>query len=77
MIPYYLGNINEKHPADIWKDAEYVNFRLAVKNFRFPSCSDCKDLEGCSMADNNEMDCWGNSPSCAECLWSRRLIACP
>ncbi|MFZ5611034.1 MAG: tungsten cofactor oxidoreductase radical SAM maturase [Bacillota bacterium] len=77
MIPYYLGNINEKHLVDIWKDAEYVNFRLAVKNFRFPSCSDCKDLEGCSMADNNEMDCWGNSPSCAECLWSRRLIVCP
>ena len=24
-----------------------------------------------------EMDCWGNSPSCAECLWSRKLIACP
>ena len=77
MIPYYLGNITEKHPVDIWKDAEYVNFRLAVKNFRFPSCSDCKDLEGCSMAESNEMDCWGNSPTCAECLWSRRLIACP
>ncbi|MFZ5596469.1 MAG: SPASM domain-containing protein [Bacillota bacterium] len=40
MIPYYLGNINEKHLVDIWKDEEYVNFRLAVKNFRFPSCSD-------------------------------------
>lgn len=77
IIPYYLGNVNEKHIAEIWKDMEYVNFRLAVKNFRFPSCSDCRDLEGCSMADNNEMDCWGNSPSCAECMWSRRLIACP
>lgn len=77
IIPYYLGNVNDKELAEIWKETEYVNFRLAIKNFRFPSCPDCKYLEGCSMADTNEMDCWGNSPSCAECLWSRQLIACP
>lgn len=77
IIPYYIGNVNQKHLPEIWKEEEYVNFRLAVKNFKFPSCTDCKYLEGCSMADSNEMDCWGNSPSCAECLWSRQLIACP
>ncbi len=77
IFPYHPGNVNERSLADIWKETEYVNFRLAVKNFKFPSCPDCKYLEGCSMADSNEMDCWGNSPSCAECLWSRQLIACP
>lgn len=77
IIPCHLGNIHEKSLRDIWNDPGYVNFRLAVKNFRFPSCTDCKFLDGCSMADTNEMDCWGNSPSCAECLWSRKIIACP
>lgn len=77
IFPYALGSVNDRKLADLWTAIEYVNFRLAVKNFKFPSCPDCKYLEGCSMADNNEMDCWGNSPSCAECLWSRQLIACP
>ncbi|MFZ5643745.1 MAG: tungsten cofactor oxidoreductase radical SAM maturase [Bacillota bacterium] len=74
---YSLGNVNDKPLEEIWTGLEYVNFRLAVKNFKFPSCPDCKYLEGCSMTESNEMDCWGNSPSCAECLWSRQLIACP
>jgi tungsten cofactor oxidoreducase radical SAM maturase len=75
--PCYLGNIRDKSLGEMWTDPGYINFRLAVENFRFPSCTDCKFLEGCTMADDNEMDCWGNSPSCAECLWSRRIIACP
>jgi tungsten cofactor oxidoreducase radical SAM maturase len=77
MIPCYLGNINEKTLKEIWTEPGNINFRRTVNNFNFPSCTDCKYLEGCSMADNNEMDCWGNSPSCAECLWSRKIIACP
>ena len=77
IIPYYLGNVTQSSLQEIWKDPAYINFRLAVKNFRFPSCTDCKYIEGCSMTDDNAMDCWGNSPSCAECLWSRQLIACP
>ena len=51
--------------------------RLMLEDFRFPSCTDCKLLSGCAYIDDNEMDCWGNSPSCAECLWARRIIACP
>ncbi|SHE79636.1 tungsten cofactor oxidoreducase radical SAM maturase [Desulfofundulus australicus DSM 11792] len=75
--PFYLGDVKEKCLDEIWTDPAYINFRVAVKNFRFPSCTDCKFLEGCTMADDNEMDCWGNSPSCAECLWSRQIVACP
>ena len=77
MIPCYLGNIKIQTLKDIWTEKGYINFRHAVQNFKFPSCTDCKYLEGCTMAEDNEMDCWGNSPSCAECLWSRKLIACP
>lgn len=77
IIPCHLGNIKQKSLREIWTEPGYVNFRLAIRNFRFPSCTDCAFLEGCTMADSNEMDCWGNSPSCAECLWSRRLISCP
>ncbi|WP_018085289.1 tungsten cofactor oxidoreductase radical SAM maturase [Desulfurispora thermophila] len=77
IFPYYLGDVREQDLARIWQQAEYVNFRQAIRDFKFPSCTDCKYLDGCSMADSNEMDCWGNSPSCAECLWSRQLIACP
>jgi len=77
MYPFYLGNVNQSTLADIWTDPAYVNFRNKLKKFDYPSCTDCKYLDGCSYTDNNESDCWGNSPSCSECLWSRRLIACP
>ena len=75
--PYYTGNIHEKKLEEIWKNSAYVNFRYAVSTFNFPSCTDCRNLDGCNYHENNEVDCWGNSPSCAECLWSRRIIACP
>lgn len=77
MHPCYLGNVTEKKIQDIWMDSGYVNFRRVVSENLFPSCTDCKSKDGCSYTDSNEMDCWGNSPSCAECLWSRKIIACP
>ncbi|SHE78078.1 tungsten cofactor oxidoreductase radical SAM maturase [Desulforamulus putei] len=77
IYPFYLGNVNESTLGEIWTDPAYVNFRSKLKDFKFPSCTDCKYVDGCSYTDTNESDCWGNNPSCAECLWSRRLIACP
>jgi tungsten cofactor oxidoreducase radical SAM maturase len=77
MHPCYLGNVNERNLRDIWMDSGYVNFRRIVNENMFPSCTDCKSRDGCSYTDSNEMDCWGNSPSCAECLWARKIIACP
>jgi tungsten cofactor oxidoreducase radical SAM maturase len=77
IYPYHLGNINEKTVKEIWTDPAYVYFRTQVKDFSFPSCTDCRSLEGCTMADDNVVDCWGNSPSCAECLWARGMIVCP
>jgi len=77
MYPFYLGNVNQSTLGDIWTDPAYVNFRSKLKDFKIPSCTDCKSVDGCSYTDTNEADCWGNNPSCADCLWSRRLIACP
>lgn len=77
MYPFVLSNVNEKKLQEIWMDSGYVNFRRTVNENLFPSCTDCKSMDGCSYTESNEMDCWGNSPSCAECLWARRIIACP
>ncbi len=77
IYPFYLGNVNKSTIGDIWTDPAYVKFRSLLKDFKFPSCTDCKYVDGCSYTDTNESDCWGNNPSCAECLWSRRIIACP
>jgi len=77
MYPYYLGNVHNKKLQDIWMDSEYVNFRNTIGETHFPSCTDCKLLDGCNYTDSNEMDCWANSPSCADCLWGRQIIACP
>lgn len=77
MYSFFLGNVNEKKLQEIWMDSGYVNFRRAVNENLFPSCTDCKSVDGCSYTESNEMDCWGNTPSCAECLWARRIIACP
>lgn len=77
MYPYYPGNINEKKLTAIWMEPEYVQFRQKVSDYDFPSCTDCRLLDGCNYTESNEMDCWGNHLSCSECLWSRQIIACP
>jgi MoaA/NifB/PqqE/SkfB family radical SAM enzyme len=70
---YALGNVNEKSLLDIWTSEEYVIFRAKVNDFRFPSCVDCGIA--CSFAEEN-IDCWGNDPSCADCLWAQDILLC-
>lgn len=77
IFPYHLGNIKERTLKEIWTNPEYAFFRVKVQEFNFPSCTDCKLVDGCGYVPDNEADCWGNGPSCAECLWARRLIICP
>jgi MoaA/NifB/PqqE/SkfB family radical SAM enzyme len=71
---YVLGNANERPLADIWTGEEYVTFREKVRDFRFPSCVDCG--MDCTWAQENS-DCWGNDPSCADCLWAQGIFHCP
>ncbi|MDW7673293.1 MAG: tungsten cofactor oxidoreductase radical SAM maturase [Bacillota bacterium] len=77
MFPYHFGNLTITQLKDIWINEDFLRFRQQVLEFDFPSCTDCKYLEGCSMVDDNKLDCWGNSPTCADCLWARGLILCP
>jgi hypothetical protein len=71
---YVLGTVGERSLADICTSEEYVSFRANVRDFRFPSCVDlCMD---CTYAQENS-DCWGNNPSCADCLWAQGILHCP
>jgi len=71
---YVLGSVKERSLAEIWTSPEYVLFRARVRDFRFPSCVDCG--MDCTYAQENT-DCWGNDPSCADCLWAQDIIQCP
>jgi hypothetical protein len=71
---YVLGSVAEQSLADIWTSEGYVTFRAKVHDFRFPSCVDCG--MDCTYAQENT-DCFGNQPSCADCLWAQGIIHCP
>lgn len=71
---YVLGCVTDRPLAEIWTSEEYVAFRARVRDFRFPSCVDCG--EACAYAARNQ-DCWGNAPSCADCLWAQDIVRCP
>lgn len=74
---YIFGNLKSKSLMDIWNDETYMKFRSVVYNNLYPSCIDCDLAEGCDMVNDTEMDCYGNSPSCGDCLWARKFIICP
>ncbi|MBE3581759.1 MAG: SPASM domain-containing protein [Thermoanaerobacteraceae bacterium] len=73
---YSFGNLRQQDLYAIWTSEEYVRFRGRVRLFRFPSCVDCELAYTCDYPAANE-DCWGNSPSCADCLWAQDMIKCP
>ncbi len=72
-----FGNIHEKSLLEIWRDDSYAAFRFRTYFFRMPSCLDCPVRNYCSLTLNNEMDCWGNSPTCAFCPFSHDMVRCP
>ncbi|GAB6189462.1 tungsten cofactor oxidoreductase radical SAM maturase [Marinitoga arctica] len=72
-----FGNILEYKLSNIWMSKDYSWFRYKVKNALFPSCTDCDLKDGCQFVETTQQDCWGNEPSCADCLWWRNIILCP
>ncbi len=72
-----FGDLEEKGIEEIWWSPEYVAFRARVKIADYPSCNDCLLWEGCQIADSNEYDCWGNSPTCSFCPYYRGTVQCP
>ena len=74
---YSFGNVKDQSLYDIWTSRKYTLFRFIMKNYVYPSCTDCSLRDACDFVLSTEQDCWGNSPSCADCLWARNLILCP
>ncbi|MEM0021382.1 MAG: tungsten cofactor oxidoreductase radical SAM maturase [Fervidicoccaceae archaeon] len=72
-----FGNIREKSLKEIWLSRDYVRFRFVTRNYFYPSCTDCSLRDSCDFVKSSNLDCWGNSPSCADCLWARNLVHCP
>ncbi|WP_025270463.1 tungsten cofactor oxidoreductase radical SAM maturase [Hippea sp. KM1] len=77
IYAHTFGNINKEHLLSIWNRRDYKWFRFVVDNALYPSCIDCNFNESCDFVKDTSMDCWGNEPSCADCLWSRNIIICP
>lgn len=73
---HHFGHIEVDTLDNIWASAAYVNYRYTVANNLYPSCMDCDLVDGCDMVKKAEMDCFGNVPSCADCLWSRKIVYC-
>ena len=77
VLAHSFGNVKERSLAEIWTSRDYTWFRFVVENALYPSCTDCPLNNSCSFVNDTEADCWGNTPSCADCLWSRKIVLCP
>ncbi len=77
LYAHTFGDINKETLLEIWNKRNYKWFRFTVDNSMYPSCLDCNFNEMCSFVKDTEVDCWGGSPSCADCLWSRNIVICP
>jgi tungsten cofactor oxidoreducase radical SAM maturase len=77
VLKHSFGNLKEKTLLSVWEGEQYTHYRDRVRNNRYPSCIDCDLVDGCAYVVDTTDDCWGGTPSCSDCLWSRRIIICP
>lgn len=71
-----FGNVLETDLEKIWDSKAYTDYRHMVYNNHYPSCTDCDLVDGCDMVNDTYGDCYGNAPSCGDCLWVRNLVYC-
>ena len=71
-----FGNIMHEDLGTIWHSRAYELYRNMVYNNHYPSCTDCELVDGCDMVNDTFGDCYGNAPSCGDCLWVRNLVYC-
>ncbi len=74
-----FGDLTRQKVEDVWRKADYVNFRLVRENMarNIPWCGDCPYSSlGCYYTKTNELDCYGNIYTCNECLYSVNLVKC-
>ncbi len=77
VLKHSFGNLADSSLLEIWDSGPYRRYREHVLNNRYPSCIDCDFVDGCDYVTDTAAECWGNTPSCADCLWSRRIVICP
>lgn len=77
IYPVIFGDLKKEKLIDIWKKPEYMRFRFRTYYMHYPSCLDCPVQEYCMLTLDNKSDCWGSTPSCAHCPYSRNLAKCP
>jgi len=82
----FVNNHEKKVNAFIVGDLnfqEYDDVVSALSTFErkrkdmstFPWCADCPHVSGCWYLEHNQ-DCYVNSPSCGECLYSTGIAKC-
>ena len=72
-----FGNLAEESLMEVWRSRPYQAFRFRAEVGFLPSCLDCDMAEYCAFTEDNTMDCWGNTPTCAHCPFIYGLVACP
>ncbi|ABN69773.1 Radical SAM domain protein [Staphylothermus marinus F1] len=75
--PVIFGYVGKEKLINIWRKPEYIRFRAITYFMHQPSCLDCPLQPYCTITLTNEYDCWGNSPTCAHCPYSRDMTRCP
>ena len=71
---FLVGDLNNQDYDEIvlsLSEFEEKRRKMSV----FPWCADCPHVNGCWYVENNQ-DCYVNSPSCGECLYSSRIAVC-
>ncbi|MGQ4832459.1 MAG: radical SAM protein [Candidatus Asgardarchaeia archaeon] len=74
-----FGNIKNQTLKEIWNSDKYVKFREILSDMpkNTPWCGTCPfSTTECWYTKTNDYDCYGNSPSCSECLYSVNLVKC-
>ncbi len=74
--PLLYGSIWFQRLLEAWLREDYVSFRATTFFMMQPSCLDCPLQEYCTLTLTNEADCWGNTPTCAHCPYSRDMARC-
>ena len=77
IYPVILGDIHSDKLTDVWRSPDYLRLKFMTEFSHMPSCLDCPVKDYCILTRDNKADCWGNTPTCAHCPYSRNMTRCP
>ncbi|MEM2954152.1 MAG: radical SAM protein [Candidatus Bathyarchaeia archaeon] len=74
-----FGDAARENVEEVWQRDTYANFREVRRDMakNMPWCGDCPySAMGCFYTKTNNVDCYANTPTCNECLYSVNLAQC-